>query len=110
MHTRLEAGFHVKHGNEDDLLVHHSEDVEPTIDYCRSMRGITQRHNKSGRRMVASIPPTIYYEWVRTGITRDQRKLRQSIEAYKRFKCVDDKIWIPAKAQKRIYKETREIK
>lgn len=106
MDTRLETGFHVNHSADDDLLVEHREDVEPTLDYCRKMRGTPQRRTRSGMRKVASIPNVVYYDWMRKGILKDQIKFRRALEEYKKLKCVEDRLWIPASAQKRIYKDS----
>lgn len=109
MQTQLTAGFHVNHQNDDDLLVRHYEDVEPTLSYCARMRNVKQTPTKSGMRRVASIPNTIYYKWMRDGIVQDQVRFRRAIEAYKKFKLVEDRLWIPTKAQKQIYTETGRI-
>jgi hypothetical protein len=110
METQLKAGFHVAHQNDDDLLIRHYEDVEPTLDYCARQRSIPQRPTKSGMRRVASIPSTIYYKWLREGIVDDPIRFRRAIEAYKKLKLVDDRLWIPTRAQKQIYSETGIVK
>lgn len=110
METRITTGFHVKHGADDDMLIEHREDVEPTLDYCRRMRSTPQRRTRMGMRKVASIPAVVYYDWMRKGIVDDEIKFRRAIEEFKKLKCVEDRLWIPASAQKRIYKDSGLIK
>lgn len=110
MDTRITSGFHVAHQNDDDVLVEHYQDVEPTLDYCARMRKIPQRPTRSGFRRVASLPAVIYYDWLRKGIIDDKVKFRQALEEYRKLKVVDDKLWIPATTQKQIYAETGIVK
>jgi len=108
METNVEVGFHVNHRNDDDVLIRHSENVEPTLDYCASMRGVTQR--SKFMRKVASLPNVVYYDWLRKGIIQDKTRFRRALEEYKKLKCVNDRLWIPTRVQKRIYTESGHIK
>ena len=110
METRVTAGFHVAHQNFDDVLVEHYQDVEPTLDYCARMRNIPQRPTRAGFRRVASLPAVIYHDWLRKGIINDKVRLRKALEEYRKLKVVEDKLWIPARAQKQIYAETGIVK
>lgn len=110
METHVKVGFHVNHQNDDDMLIEHRQDVEPTLDYCARMRKIPQRPTRAGFRRVASLPAVIYHDWLRKGIIDDKVRFRQALEEYRKLKVVEDKLWIPARAQKQIYAETGIVK
>jgi len=52
----------------------------------------------------------VYYDWMRKGILDNKTKFRQALEEYKKLKCVTDRLWIPARVQKRLYNESGIIK
>jgi|TARA_R110000823_G_scaffold77402_1_gene176842 hypothetical protein len=71
----------VFHANEHDqtYAVETRQDVSSIISEATALRNTTDRNTRYGEGLtkVASIPMTIYSEWLAKGWTKDQKKMKQ---------------------------------
>ncbi len=86
------------HANEHDqtYTVETVQDVSEIIKNNDNQRNETDKHTPYGDGMtkVASIPMSIYAEWLAKGYTRDQNKLKELLNSreLKRFRTREGKV------------------
>jgi len=72
------------------------QDVTEIIKDAKAQKNETDKHTRYGDGMtkVASIPMSMYHEWVRKGYTKDQKKMKQLLNSpeLKHFRTREGKV------------------
>ena len=77
--------FH--YNNHDDTFqIETKLDVSEIVKDAKTQANETDKHTRYGegvnnRTKVASIPMSIYYDWVKKGYTKDQKKMKQLLNS-----------------------------
>tara|TARA_R100001082_G_C4214728_1_gene96614 strand:- start:123 stop:443 length:321 start_codon:yes stop_codon:yes gene_type:complete len=91
----------VFHANEHDqtYTVETRQDVSQILKENAAQRNVTDKHTPYGDQIgrqtkVASIPMSIYAEWMKKGYTKDQKKMKQLLNSpeYKYFRTREGKV------------------
>jgi len=80
----LMASQQIFHANEqgDKFTIETKQDVSGIIKEAKAARIETDKHTRYGdMTKVASIPMTIYQDWVKKGYTKDQKKMKQLLNS-----------------------------
>ncbi len=86
--------FH-SHEHDDSYTVETRQDVSGIIKHNTAVRNETDKHTPYGdMTRVASIPMSLYQEWVKKGWTKDQNKMKELLNSpdYKYFRTREGKI------------------
>ncbi len=80
--TLTTTTFHYS-DHDDTFSVQTQQDVSEIIKDAKAQNNETDKHTRYGDGMtkVASIPMSIYYDWVKKGYTKDQKKMKQLLNS-----------------------------
>tara|TARA_Y100000004_G_scaffold187058_1_gene239368 strand:+ start:870 stop:1181 length:312 start_codon:yes stop_codon:yes gene_type:complete len=97
-HDPASGTTQIFHANEHDqtYAVETVQDVSEIIKNNDAQRNETDKHTRYGDGMtrVASIPMSIYAEWLAKGYTKDQKKMKQLLNSpeFKRFRVREGRV------------------
>ncbi len=87
--------FH-SHEHDDTYAVEDRQDVTQIIKDATIKRNETDKHTRygDGLNKVASIPMSMYQDWVKKGYTKDQKKMKELLNSpdYRYFRTREGKV------------------
>jgi hypothetical protein len=97
LRTELRFGYGVRHQSDSDVLIRHSQDIEPTFKFTSWMRE-NERSKPGEFRPICRLDPVTYLKLYNRGIAPDQDKVafRRWLDTEgKWWKTTNKKLWIP---------------
>jgi len=93
--TGKETVFHWNE-HDDNYAVEDRQDVTNIIKDATNKRNETDKHTRygDGLNKVASIPMSMYHDWVKKGYTKDQKKMKELLNSpdLRKFRTREGKV------------------